>query len=190
MVFLIKQDLCEPIFCDVLILGAGISGLAAARILSNEGFKTITLEARSRNGGRIHTIELSTTKSDGTPHCVDLGASYLHGCDNSSEGNTLFSLASRLKVLTTTAAGDVLGSHRGWECPEVAIWRDNTNGEEISLKDVAEMSFLLDRCLLFVLMQHNRENKTKKPVSLSVAMPRYFYLMLYKSFELFTFIGV
>ncbi|KAK4472493.1 hypothetical protein MN116_003740 [Schistosoma mekongi] len=163
----------EAIYCDVLILGAGISGLAAAKLLTNEGLKTIVLEARPRIGGRIHTIGLPTvTNETNNKFVVDLGASYLHGCNNSQDVQPLFTLANRLKVTTTPAAGDVLGTHRGWECPEVAVWRDNKSGKEICLSEVADMSFLLDRCLLYILMvanQKKQENESYK--TLATALP-------------------
>ena len=40
---------------NVLIVGAGISGLAAARKLTDEGFDVLVLESRNRTGGRIGT---------------------------------------------------------------------------------------------------------------------------------------
>ena len=43
---------------DVVIVGAGISGLAAARTLTRESCKVLVLEARNRPGGRIHSIRL------------------------------------------------------------------------------------------------------------------------------------
>ncbi|KAF2290532.1 hypothetical protein GH714_014294 [Hevea brasiliensis] len=52
----------------VIVIGGGISGLAAARILFDASFKVILLESRDRLGGRIHT-----DYSFGYP--VDLGAS-------------------------------------------------------------------------------------------------------------------
>lgn len=42
---------------DVLILGAGLAGLHAARMLEADGFKTILLEADTRIGGRMHTLD-------------------------------------------------------------------------------------------------------------------------------------
>ncbi|KAF5750184.1 hypothetical protein HS088_TW03G00517 [Tripterygium wilfordii] len=53
----------------VIVIGGGISGLAAARILYDASFKVILLESRDRLGGRIHT-----DYSFGCP--VDMGASW------------------------------------------------------------------------------------------------------------------
>lgn len=56
----------------ILVIGAGISGLAAARELQNSGFEVIILEGRDRIGGRIYT-----NNDLGFP--IDLGASWIHG---------------------------------------------------------------------------------------------------------------
>ncbi|KAF5397111.1 hypothetical protein PHET_09762 [Paragonimus heterotremus] len=141
-----------PTVYDVVVLGAGISGLTAAKILKKEGLKVVVLEARERNGGRIHSIRLPRPSDKTVEDVVDLGASYLHGCVNSQDIQPLFALAGRLKMSTVTAPGDVLGPHRGWECPEIGVWRDHKTGKEIELKEVAEMSFLLDRCLVHILI--------------------------------------
>ena len=42
---------------DVIIIGAGFSGLNAAIILADEGFKVTVLEASSRVGGRAFTAD-------------------------------------------------------------------------------------------------------------------------------------
>ena len=55
---------------DVLIIGAGLSGLVAARRLQNSGHSVGVLEARNRVGGRM----LSTTTASGA--VVDLGGQW------------------------------------------------------------------------------------------------------------------
>lgn len=57
----------------VVIVGAGIAGLATACELAKAGLQPLVLEARPRVGGRIHTL----STADGTP--IELGAEFLHG---------------------------------------------------------------------------------------------------------------
>ena len=56
---------------DAVIVGAGLSGLAAARSLSEAGKNFIVLEARNRTGGRVHTVPL------GNGAYADLGGTFL-----------------------------------------------------------------------------------------------------------------
>jgi len=59
---------------DVLVVGAGIAGLAAAQRLAAAGQHVLLLEARDRIGGRIHTAHDPDLE---TP--VELGAEFVHG---------------------------------------------------------------------------------------------------------------
>jgi monoamine oxidase len=56
---------------DVVVIGAGAAGIAAARLLVAAGIAVTVLEARPRIGGRTVTVPLRA-------HPVDLGAHWLH----------------------------------------------------------------------------------------------------------------
>ena len=43
---------------SVVVIGAGLAGLAAAHQLQKRGYKTVVLEAKSHAGGRVHTVRL------------------------------------------------------------------------------------------------------------------------------------
>ncbi|MGV8859025.1 flavin monoamine oxidase family protein [Rhodoglobus sp.] len=60
---------------DTIVIGAGVSGLTAARFLVQAGQSVVVLEARDRVGGRTWT-----ERSDGL--ISDRGASWIHGIDN------------------------------------------------------------------------------------------------------------
>lgn len=60
---------------DVVVIGAGVAGLTAARLLTQAGKRVVVLEARDRIGGRTHTL-----RANG--RVTDLGASWIHGIDD------------------------------------------------------------------------------------------------------------
>ena len=59
---------------DVIVIGAGAAGLAAARALSGAGKRICLLEARDRVGGRISTLHVPDL-----PLPIELGAEFVHG---------------------------------------------------------------------------------------------------------------
>ena len=59
---------------DVVVLGAGAAGLAAARHLSQAGLRVTVIEARARVGGRVLTVHDSRA-----PVPLELGAEFIHG---------------------------------------------------------------------------------------------------------------
>lgn len=70
----------------VIVIGAGIAGLAAARDLQAAGWQVTVVEARDRIGGRIHTSRLWPDLP------MDLGASWIHG----TKGNPITDFADTI----------------------------------------------------------------------------------------------
>src|SRR5262249_4424352 len=59
---------------EVIVIGAGVAGLAAARHLHDAGLTATVLDARDRIGGRIFTIRDSRSTLP-----IELGAEFVHG---------------------------------------------------------------------------------------------------------------
>ncbi len=57
----------------IVVLGAGVAGLAAARALHDAGYSVVIFEARDRIGGRVATV-----RADTWPIPIELGASWVH----------------------------------------------------------------------------------------------------------------
>ncbi|XP_077783503.1 amine oxidase [flavin-containing] A-like [Podarcis muralis] len=62
--------------CDVVVVGAGISGLSAAKLLSESGVNVVVLEARDRVGGRTFTVRNKQV------NYVDVGGAYVGPTQN------------------------------------------------------------------------------------------------------------
>ena len=60
---------------EVVIVGGGAAGIAAAQQLTQANVETILVEARSRLGGRAWTV------TDGSPFPIDLGCGWLHSAE-------------------------------------------------------------------------------------------------------------
>jgi polyamine oxidase len=76
---------------SILVIGAGMAGLVAARLLHDAGFPVTVVEARDRLGGRLWTDH-----SLGVP--VDLGGSWIHGADDNPLSDWCGTLGIKLAV--------------------------------------------------------------------------------------------
>jgi monoamine oxidase len=123
----------------VLVLGAGMAGLGAARVLADGGAQVTVIEARDRIGGRTHTSHLWPDLP------VDMGASWIHG----TKGNPVTALArdAGLKLTATSYKRSVTFDQNGQEVPfikpakralklvERARERVDDLDEDVSLQD-------------------------------------------------------
>ena len=94
----------------ILVLGAGVAGLAAARRIADAGHSVTVVEARTRIGGRI-----DTTRSAG--FVIERGAGWIHGVAD----NPLAALAKRAGLtlrLTSYARTLALDASGGQVQPE------------------------------------------------------------------------
>ena len=94
---------------EVIVIGAGVAGLAAARRLHDAGVPVMVLEGRDRIGGRVWTNRIWAD----TP--LDMGASWIHGLRH----NPIAKLAAELGIKTVVTDYDNLALY-------------NTDGRKLS----------------------------------------------------------
>jgi lysine-specific histone demethylase 1 len=89
-----QQDVETP---KVIVIGAGISGLACARELQHRKFDVLVAEARSRPGGRLKG------ESIGNVH-VDVGGALIHGITN----NPIYQVVDQMGISTVAVQDTIL----------------------------------------------------------------------------------
>jgi monoamine oxidase len=94
---------------QVVVVGAGVAGLAAARDLTAAGLSVIVVEARARIGGRILTDRSRPDRP------LDLGASWIHDYD----GNPITALAKEVgaRIVVTNYDDQVVFGPGGKRLP-------------------------------------------------------------------------
>jgi monoamine oxidase len=111
---------------DVLILGAGMAGLTAARALSERGIRVIVLEARDRVGGRL----LSRITAGGD--AIELGAEFVHG-----RAPELWDLIAESGAETTEREGTMLREGRDGSLVEEDLQAEERFAPLEALEDFA-----------------------------------------------------
>eukprot|EP00587_Corethron_hystrix_P002348 CAMPEP_0113316460 /NCGR_PEP_ID=MMETSP0010_2-20120614/11726_1 /TAXON_ID=216773 ORGANISM="Corethron hystrix, Strain 308" /NCGR_SAMPLE_ID=MMETSP0010_2 /ASSEMBLY_ACC=CAM_ASM_000155 /LENGTH=558 /DNA_ID=CAMNT_0000173179 /DNA_START=151 /DNA_END=1824 /DNA_ORIENTATION=- /assembly_acc=CAM_ASM_000155 len=114
---------------DILVIGAGLSGMAAARDLQDRGCKVKVYEARGQTGGRSRTEKDNLPPWD-FPH--DLGGTFQHG---SSQANSITWLADRFDIKRAYVGGDSAYGERN-----STVWIRNSDGKPYS-RGIVDESF-------------------------------------------------
>jgi monoamine oxidase len=115
---------------DVVIIGAGAAGLAAARTLHDRGVDFLIVEARDHVGGRAYTL----FGHDGAP--IELGAEFIHGAARSTRA--LMAEIGEEALPTESAAFTLVHGHLQpapdrWEPAERILQRVNLHGRDESV---------------------------------------------------------
>jgi monoamine oxidase len=144
----LDADRTDKAMYEVIIVGAGVSGLAAAKSLALDKHRAVVLEANNRLGGRI-----LTDRSSGV--ALDLGASWVHGV----RGNPITSLLEKAgAILHKTNWNSFALYYRGEEVEE-----DLRSGEFIrwteQLKRGAKADMSLSTALERYLAEKNLSGK-------------------------------
>ena len=108
---------------DVIVIGAGMAGLAAARRLAEAGLSVLVLEATERVGGRIRTVR------DGEI-VVELGAEFVHG-----RPAELWALIDEAGLATYERTGEFVGGGGDETQDETLEGLEDFAGEDCSFAE-------------------------------------------------------
>ena len=117
----------------VIVVGAGISGLRAADILSKAGMKVEVLEARNRIGGRLW----SDRSLDGIT--LDLGASWIHGIND----NPLYEYAKKQHI-----------PMQEWDYGKVSIFESDGSQSNLSLDNAEATDAIIAKHAILSLISN------------------------------------
>ena len=121
----------------IVVIGAGLAGLAAARDLHRLGHDVVVVEARDRIGGRVWT-------SHQWPDIpLDLGATWIHG----TEGNPITELADAIQARRLVTDYDRAITY-------------NTDGSPLSEAEAGELEQLREALFEAIAIAQEGENDT------------------------------
>ena len=139
----------------VIVVGAGLSGLAAAATLKASDFEVIVLESRDRLGGRVFT-----DRSIGNP--VELGANWIQGV----RGNPLMEIAKRSAARPVVTDDD---SIKVFDAKAKAVSEDKLDRAETDYDELLELieektAKLDDDITLAAAIHEHRAKAVKDPL--------------------------
>jgi monoamine oxidase len=128
---------------DVAILGAGVAGLEAARVLHEHEIDFIVLEARERVGGRVFSLH-----DESLPVAIELGAEFVHG-----RAPELRDIAQEGPFAIADIDGQRWESHQGrlrraddfWDRLDVVMGKLRTRGQDRSFEQFLKSAHRLER---------------------------------------------
>lgn len=150
---------------DVIIVGAGIAGLAAGEFLQQAGKKILILEAQARVGGRIWT-------DDSLGFSADLGASWIHG----SMKNPITKLTEKYQIPTVPSNVESLSLKR-YDSLCLYDWE----GKRVSPKEIQHLKRQLEEFEIFV---KNAQTILTQDVSYYSILKEFIHLRKLKDREL------
>ncbi|HEY5093970.1 MAG TPA: NAD(P)/FAD-dependent oxidoreductase [Candidatus Eremiobacteraceae bacterium] len=107
---------------DVVVIGAGAAGLAAARSMARRSLRVIVLEARDHEGGRVWS---EVSAGDRAP--VELGAEFIHGPARET-----------LKLLRDAGTASVDTAGEAWVCGDDGELHRANDNEFLSAAGIFE----------------------------------------------------
>ncbi|XP_062864956.1 spermine oxidase [Trichomycterus rosablanca] len=128
----LSSGLCRHRQPRIVVIGAGLAGLAATKTLLENGFTNVTvLEASDRIGGRVQSVQFDKAT-------LELGATWIHG----AIGNPIYHLAEENGLLVHTTEDErSVGRISLYAKNGVAHYQTN-NGRRIPKDLVEEFSDL------------------------------------------------
>jgi monoamine oxidase len=116
---------------DILVIGAGAAGLAAAAELAPSGRSVLVLEARERTGGRVWSLGVPRV-----PVPVELGAEFIHG-----RPQVLFSLLRKAGLAAVDRTGSAWHVERGRLCRADGAFAEIRRAIRKARRPVKDVSF-------------------------------------------------
>lgn len=131
---------------DVVVIGAGIAGLGAAKVLKEAKVNFVVLEGSDRVGGRINTVDMENLTKDSKKVSVDSGAQWLHG-----KNNELFKFAEKHSLIRPELSEEAQGDY---------IRDDGTKLDEYFVKKVDfKFGQILEECEDFAAKKGDKSHK-------------------------------